>query len=858
MFQSPFDERWFDRYERVPVSGIVLHYGYRGPDSSRPEPLSPSLGIGAVVYAGEFYATVDGARWNLEAPTYGFPFASRWCTVLIELPVTHPVMPEVYRQFLRFRDGDQRQVVFGDFGALVRDNIPAWMRRIIATMMPDLGTDLAQIKTDLSQLLAELGLDEGSDEPIQTEQSLTGDASSATAKSPLASPEALTPPQSRRPAAPEIIPLEDDQSIIDKGLVGRAGRYYPEARQIFVNTRYSPFLRLSAQLEAEFAETADPNTVLVVAKRISEWTLIRRLGRAVIYSMAKKTQNWSDEEMRRVQSPESLSLALDDIETARHLARARMALHFGQEVPRADFSGLDDKTSRRQRLAGELAEREAELQQAIRSNWPVVEFMRRLANIETRRHNLDAAEKWLQRAIDADPASPWPHFDMAQLLQSRQDLEGAIRACDRAIYLTDGRTAIFLVRRGELEVARGNAARAREFLEQAVTTEPNDYWARLALSNHFLAEGDLEAAEAGVTAALGVGPAKPVAAYIRMSQIARQKDDRAEARQWIERALALEPTDFWANLVFSEMLSEEGDLEAADVAAASALASNPPNPTPAYRRRGDLAFERGDIAAAKGFYEQAAAAAPSDPAPLLSLARLHTETRDFSAARRATEAALKMKPTNPGPVLLRLAEIEARDGNTTTALELRRRAVAEARADVWAPLELARQLKAEGEFDEAEAVLEDSIQQHVSTRAAASTMLAEIEVKRGMPQRAVERLHSAISADRGHVWAWILLSQVSMQTDDLETAETAAQNALGCKPANAGFILRRLGEIAMRRGDLDQAVAFGERAVSADPKDPWSRLFLSDVCVAKGDFERAGDIAKNAIPADSMDVRFTA
>ena len=52
----------------------------------------------------------EGQSWLLDAPNFGMAFGARHLTVLIELPVDYGIRPEMYRQFLRYADGDQRQV----------------------------------------------------------------------------------------------------------------------------------------------------------------------------------------------------------------------------------------------------------------------------------------------------------------------------------------------------------------------------------------------------------------------------------------------------------------------------------------------------------------------------------------------------------------------------------------------------------------------------------------------------------------------------------------------------------------------------------------------------------------------------
>jgi hypothetical protein len=118
--------------------------------------------------------------------------------------------------------------------------------------------------------------------------------------------------------APEIIPLFDENQIEEKGLKGRAARYIMTAGQLFVNMRYPAIDEMRTQLEAEYADTRDSETMRSLVKQLAEQTMIVRIGRTVVYALAKQlNKEWDQKALDTASSPESLSMAADDAITTR-------------------------------------------------------------------------------------------------------------------------------------------------------------------------------------------------------------------------------------------------------------------------------------------------------------------------------------------------------------------------------------------------------------------------------------------------------------------------------------------------------------------------------------------------------------
>ena len=125
--------------------------------------------------------------------------------------------------------------------------------------------------------------------------------------------------------APEIKLLLTKEQADEKGIKGKAARYYKETGELFVNMTYPAVSEMTELLEHEYAATADIENMRKLARVLAEQTIVVRVGRAVIFAIAKKlNQEWTLDDMDRAQSPESLSLAADDFSDSLQNCRRTM------------------------------------------------------------------------------------------------------------------------------------------------------------------------------------------------------------------------------------------------------------------------------------------------------------------------------------------------------------------------------------------------------------------------------------------------------------------------------------------------------------------------------------------------------
>jgi hypothetical protein len=336
----------FGRTEtRITPSGVKIHYYYDPPEGestkSAKGAIAASTSRGAIVFRDELYNVRSGDEWLQDAPNYGVPSGAKYVSIFVELPHDYLVWPEAYRQFLRFRGNDQRQVHMSDFSALARSYMPTWLAEIIRSFGPGQANYLDDINDELKALLASLGVAPTSHAPLLGMPERLASAAEAKPKQTETQAEKsqthtpspkLKPPVFERP--PEIIGLRSPEQIKERALEGRAAKFYTQSHQLFINLAYPAVQQMVAALlaEAEVPLGAHEEAARRIATETAEWALTKRISRAIVYSLSKKALGWRPEEVSRSQSSESLSLVADDWTAAMDIARARYQHQLAAEL----------------------------------------------------------------------------------------------------------------------------------------------------------------------------------------------------------------------------------------------------------------------------------------------------------------------------------------------------------------------------------------------------------------------------------------------------------------------------------------------------------------------------------------------
>ena len=357
----------YTRHETVTLpDGVRLHYVYDAADPEDPnrsaassDTLFPLHGACGLVYKDELYDAHRWHQWLHIAPIFGIPFAARSLSVFIELPEGFGIVPDGYRQFLRYADGSQAEVQCRHFADTVHRHRPEWLVELIESQAPtarmarDVSDNLDRLLRDLKVRRRPRALppslrpepdpepepepepEVARHDPEAMERTRSSEPASAAEAEPESGrqPE-QPPPTGEEPAEaetdfeppPEILMLREPDEIDARALTGWAARYYPETHQLFLNGLYPAVTAMREQLQSEFAWMPDQERVRAQALRLSEQSLAARVGRLLVFGLSKHG-TWNDHDIMFSQSVQAFSLVADDYAPNLEAARQAMQAH---------------------------------------------------------------------------------------------------------------------------------------------------------------------------------------------------------------------------------------------------------------------------------------------------------------------------------------------------------------------------------------------------------------------------------------------------------------------------------------------------------------------------------------------------
>ncbi len=829
----------FDRTESVrTVGGIVVHFGYTADPTkaaltNAADGLPNFVGRTGVVVRDELYGVVGGQDWLLSGPIFGFPFAARHCSVFIELPSHYGVRPEAYRQFLRFVHGDQRQVIAHDFAAVVRNAIPLWLREIIASYgLPRLDY-VSAISEELLALLAQLGvIAERRD--LQIARGLE-DRPLPSAPRPPSAPKFEVPP--------EIISLRDPALIDERELQGRAARYYPQSHELFLNLTYSSVARLQNQLDVDFASAPDPQLRSQTAEDIASWVVTRQVGRALAFSLAKKSAGWPVGDIAKAQTPEALSLVADDYLPLLGPARRRMAEALGLPLPPdAEALTASGQTIWSVRGASELADAEQAARRALATpGGNPSPILRRVSSIEQQRGNLPSAVAWAEQAIEANPDDPYNYSHLAGLLVAQKRFAEAETQVVQAIALNPSQPVPFLILQSDILANQGRTEEARAVALRAIEADPLTGRTYDALAKLQVQAGEYD--EALVTLRQGRERSEDsiVSLLIQESAIGLRRNDLGFALESAHAAVEAGPNEWWPYSNLARVLSFAREFDAAEQALRRALHLYTGNPSRLLRQLGNIEMQRGNLNAAVDWHEQAIGCDPGDAVTYQSLAGLLVQLNRLDEAETAARKAIELAGAPNFRLLRQLSVIEAQRGNLTAAIALGREALEADRSEISSYNHLTGLLRRVNQNDEAALLLQQVLELKPAQTARVERDLSAIYAGRKEFDLAVEWAQRSVQSDPADVMSIIHLAAVLQQNGKVDEAETVARGGLDLSmSANTrGRLLRQLSALEQARQDLIGALDWAEQAVEADPADPMLHYYLSGLYLRTGDLEKA-------------------
>ena len=222
---------------------------------------------------------------------------------------------------------------------------------------------------------------------------------------------------------------------------------------------------------------------------------------------------------------------------------------------------------------GRAAEAVAPLQKALSLAPEVPDTHLAWGRVMTAVGNAGQAIAAFEAALRLDPVLADASFNIGVLHMQGGNANRAQAAFERTLAIAPRHTDA-MVNLGILAEQRTDLAAAASWLEKALAIDPRHPHALCNLGSLALRAGDADAALRRYTGALQIDATLPTALE-GAAQACRALGRYPEAIHWLQQLLPLEPGVATHHAALAECRLQTGQLEAADAAAAEALAHNP-------------------------------------------------------------------------------------------------------------------------------------------------------------------------------------------------------------------------------------------------------------------------------------------
>ncbi len=358
-------------------------------------------------------------------------------------------------------------------------------------------------------------------------------------------------------------------------------------------------------------------------------------------------------------------------------------------------------------------------------------------------------------------------------------------------YLTllrlDAQNATVFERLGTIWFEQGAPLRAAPFFLRARELKPNDLNNRLQLTRVFLSLGDATSARKEVTSILKESPNNDEAIAL-LAETDRTKEDIANTEKLLQQ--------------FHDQNKASYHLAAANVA-----------------------FHKGDIAAAQAALQRASQLDPKSPTPYLALATLHLQAKDVTRGLEELKKAADLSPPR-STARVKLAEFKALNGAVEEAKQILKEATNKTPDFLPAWLVQARLALAEKHYEEATSLLENVLSQDAEN-IDGRMLQAQIWLGQGETGKATAGLEQLSKAYPGVPGIKYQLALFYLQQNNLVQAIDALKQALAINPENVDAILL-LGQLNLRNSNFDEVVSAMTGLLKKHPDLRPARLLLAE------------------------------
>ena len=430
--------------------------------------------------------------------------------------------------------------------------------------------------------------------------------------------------------------------------------------------------------------------------------------------------------------------------------------------------------------------------------------------LEQRMGNSDSALEWFNRATDVRVDSPSISIALIDGLVQAGHYEPAMAYIKERLLLQPDDVDL-LLRLTNVQRSLGDFSGAIGTLLQAEQREVQDDRLAAALGELYLTQGRPREALAAFQQALNLQPGEP-SYYRQVSDIWRSQGDNTHALEVLESGVenAIEPTALYASMAeiylllgddaaaervletAMERLGEKSELLIALGAFYEATGSkkvetwyedllvNHPNDAGVYVALGDFYQQSGQLEAATGAVQTAIDLNPQDAGQHAVLANLYADIGEVENAIDSYNRALALAPTQI-ELYSALAALYSEQEMTAKAAETFTRGMSIEPTNGTFLMEYANFLLDEDQPEQAQEILDRA--DHLAPTAEMLVARAEIRIRLGQDDQAVNDLQTALQKEPGSIEAYIALSDFYQAAGNSRQAqkilESAAEHLVG-------------------------------------------------------------------------------
>lgn len=484
-----------------------------------------------------------------------------------------------------------------------------------------------------------------------------------------------------------------------------------------------------------------------------------------------------------------------------------------KELRRAQEQGFDPA-----RLAlplattlSRLGEHQKAIDEAATATPTSAQDKARLATLVGRSHlalgKPDEARKSFESGVAADPDHAPARAGLITLQAAGGDLPGASAAVDELLAKSPNDAAA-LTLKGDLELAQGRRAEAREFFAKAAAADPQDRFLHGKIAGIAIELGDFEGAQKAIDSQRKLTGPAALPMYLQALLHSRQ-GKHAEARQAIEQSLKASPNYLPAQALGAQIYLQVDAPEQAErlarrvidaapnstrgylLLASAQLRLNSPgnalktlqgvidrgaNDPAVYALAGEAALRGNDAAKSAAFFAKSVALDPKDPRKQTGLALAHLaggdRERGLAELERITEQAgsglqadfalitAQLRDRQFDKALASIARLESKQPQNAMAANLR-----------------ASALLGKGDAAGARKALEEALKRDPKFLPATAN-LAALDLRDKKPEAAKKRFSDLLQIDAKNIAAMLALADLTERTASREDRKKAADEAL--------------------------------------------------------------------------------